>query len=145
MLATVLTPLMTTGAHAAETTAETSVDLYCKSLSFGFMDTYRYLHTKQNERKLESVGIAMEESCRLAPSVAPLKVANMKPAQITVITCFGFATGAQLAHQVGLPAESYAMLSKRRDFAVNACRSGPKRFQEDVFKRGPDYVLSQKY
>jgi len=138
--------LLTSGsAQAAATNRETSVDLYCKSLSFGFIETYRYLNKKRNETKLEDTGIAMEKTCRNAPSVAPVAVSDMTRAQIDVISCMGFATGAQLAHQVGQPTEPYGLLNKRREFALNACQAKPKQFQDDVFKHGPDYVLKQKY
>ena len=146
-IAPLLVLLMATGSsvRAAAPSQETSVDLYCKSLSFGFMDTYRFLNPQQNEAKLNTAGIAMEQSCRNAPTIAPMKVSSMKPSDITTMSCLGFATGAQLAHQVGRPAESYSLLSKRRDFALGACQKDPKRFQDDVFKRGPDFVLTQKY
>lgn len=137
--------LATCNVQAAAATQETSVDLYCKSLSFAFIDVYRYLNATSNSAKLENTGTAMEESCRNSPAIAPVPLVSMKPSQVTVVSCLGFATGAQLAHQVGLPTESYAMLSKRRDFALAACQSNPKRFQADVLKHGPDYVLQQKY
>jgi len=136
---------MSSGTRAAAPSQETSVDLYCKSLSFGFMDTYRFLNSRQDEAKLNKAGVAMEQSCRNAPTIAPMKMTSMKPSDIATMSCLGFATGAQLAHQVGRPAESYSVLSKRRDFALGACQKDPKRFQDDVFKRGPDFVLTQKY
>jgi hypothetical protein len=125
---------------------QTAIDLYCKSLAFGFIDTYKFLvPTSGSNDKVNKVGADMERTCADAPAPAPLAVATMPPMQIAMVACLGFSTGAQLAHQVGMPAEAYATLEKRRMFAGAACQANPKKFQNDIFKNGPDYVLKQKY
>lgn len=137
--------LLAGSAQSAEVGKETSVNLYCKSMTFGFIDTYRYLGAKSSPAKINETEAAMEKTCSDGPAPAPVAVATMTSKQIALVSCLGFATGAQLAHQVGLPAESYALLSKRRDFAANACGLNPKKFQSDILKFGPDYVLTQNY
>lgn len=146
-LAVALALVILTGtARASEAVKQTSVDLYCKSLAFGFIDTYKFLVPASGSNdKLNKAGADMERTCADAPAPAPLAVATMPPAQIAWLGCLGFSTGAQLAHQVGMPTEPYATLDKRRSFAGAACQANPKKFQNDIFKKGPDYVLKQKY
>jgi hypothetical protein len=144
-LAVALALVMLTGTvQSAGPAKETSIDLYCKSLAFGFIDTHKFLvPTVGSNDKVNKVGADMERTCANAPAPAPLVVATMAPNQIAMVACLGFSTGAQLAHQVGMPAEAYATLEKRRMFAGAACQTNAKKFQNDIFKKGPDYVLKQ--
>lgn len=146
-LAVALALVILTGtARASGAVKQTSVDLYCKSLAFGFIDTYKFLvPASGSDEKLIKAGSDMERTCADAPAPAPLTVSKMPPAQIALLACLGFSTGAQLAHQVGMPTEPYGTLEKRRNFAGAACQANPKKFQSDIFKKGPDFVLKQKY
>lgn len=142
-----IAPMLTSVALSAEKILkETSVDLYCKSLVFGYIDTRKHLGTlTNNDEKFNKTAVAMEKFCRDTPAPKPVPAATMSPTQIALASCVGFAGGAQLAHQLNVPSESYTVLDKRRNFAMKACESNPKRFQNDIFEKGPDYVLTQKY
>jgi hypothetical protein len=87
----------------------------------------------------------MEDGCKTTPAPAMLPLSSMTSEQVGAISCLAFAEGAYVAHTLGRPHESYDKLSTRRTFAQHACLANPKRFKDDIFRLGPDYVLKQRY
>lgn len=131
---------------AKEAPAQTSAELYCKAMPFAFIETFKYLGTgKVTEEKMYKTADEMEAACNNGPAPGATSVRSMSAKEIVAVSCLGFAEGVYIAYTLGVPVEPYRLLLKRRTFAANACASSPKKFQEDIFKRGPDYVLGQKY
>lgn len=131
---------------AKEAPAQTSAELYCKAMPFAFIDTFKYLGTgKVSEEKMYKTAEEMEAACNSGPAPGATSVRSMTAQEIVTVSCLGFAEGVYIAYTLGVPLEPYKLLLKRRTFAANACASNPRKFQDDIFKRGPDYVLKQKY
>lgn len=125
---------------------KTSVDLFCKSMSFGFADTFKFLgHKPDHGEQFEKAILDMEKVCVQSPTANPMLQKNMDNKLISGLSCLGFAQGAYIAHTLGLPDPSYSQLEKERVFFANACEKNPQKFQDDIFRKGPIYTLKQRY
>lgn len=144
LLALAATLLGTASAHAAE---RTSVDLYCATMVSTLIETSQHLaKTPIPEDKIRTVEKQASDFCRAMPAQNVRPLSGMSGAEKTVVSCVGFAEGASLAYQPkDAPDEPYSKLKRRREFSAQACASNPKQFQHDIFRKGPDYVLTQKY
>ncbi len=125
----------------------TSVDLYCQSMITSVIDTTQYVTKKKIPvGKLQQTEKGMSDFCLAKPAMKSKLISNMSGQEIAIVSCVGFAEGAYIAYQPkGAPDEPSSKLVARREFAFKACASNPKKFQEDIFRRGPDYVTTQIY
>lgn len=141
--------LVIVGNVCAETaSARTSIDIYCETMVTALVETSLLLSKKPpSQEKLKKVGEIEAETlklCKSTPAVGEAKLqSEMTPQEITVISCLAIAEGISTAYNSEY--ESYAKLSERRTFAANSCSSNSKAFLNDIYKNGPDYVMSQRY
>ncbi len=121
-------------------------DLYCETMTATFMQLTVEKAAKPIERdKIKITEEAILKFCKDAPSSTPRSLSSMTVKEIAVISCMGLAEGAYLAYKRGEPDEPFSKLAERRNFAATACINNPKKFQNDMILKGPDYVLIQNY
>jgi len=139
--------LLTLCPHAVEAAEQTSVDLYCQTMVSTLIETIEYISKKPIPvQSLQKVEKPMLDMCLSTPAMAPKKLSSMLPGEISIVSCIGFAEGAYIAYQPkGAPDEPHSVLKARREFAANACSSNPRKFREDIFRRGPDFAMRQHY
>ncbi|VVD29130.1 exported protein of unknown function [Paraburkholderia dioscoreae] len=125
----------------------TSVDLYCQTMVTSVIDTSQYVTKKKIPlEQLQRAEKDMSDLCLATPAMESKRISNMSGQEIAIVSCVGFAEGAYIAYQPkGAPDEPYSKQMARREFAFKACASNPKKFQDDIFRRGPDYATTQRY
>ena len=125
----------------------TSIDLYCQTMIASFIETTQYVTKKKIPLEtLQRTEKGMSDLCLATPAIKSKRISSMSSSEIAVMSCVGFAEGAYIAYQPkGAPDEPFSKLMTRREFAFKACASNSKKFQEDIFRHGADYVITQIY
>ena len=131
---------------ASQSKIETSVDIYCKSMTYAFADTYKFLGRKPNNGgRFENLISNTKKICYETPTPSPMRRRDMNADQVQILNCLGFAQGAYLAHTIGEPTPSYTKMTEEREFHLQSCKKNSKKFKDDIFRMGPAYAMRQNY